>query len=203
MATIAFPMKKPCSLAISMAAFLSVPALADMLPDSIPTLTPFGPGLSELTYQIALTSAQKIVPGDEFVILDVANFDHWETPPGAAFALTTELLTPFSTTFGGGIIDPPDDPNLLNLRFTYIDPLEVVGPVPFTPLSGLIFQDDFQLVLRANNFAAHTHQVDALGGLPTVNVASVYVPASIPEASTVVAGVGLAFLAGARFWRRR
>ena len=47
-----------------------------------------------------------------------------------------------------------------------------------------------------------THQVDALGGLPTVNVASVYVPRGVPEASTVAAGAGLAGLAGLAGVRR-
>ena len=173
---------------------------ADILPDALPTLLPWGPGQTELTYRVALTGTQQIEPGDEFVILDVSNFNHWAAPAGVPFTLTTEFLTDFGT-FGGGLISPPDDPTLLNLRFTFFDP-PLVGPTPFTPLSGLIFDDAFDLILRPDNFGAHAHQIDPLGGLPTVNVASIYVPIGLPE-SSASAGFLLAGLAGLAWLKRR
>jgi len=157
-------------------------AHADIIPGSLPILTPFTSGLTEVTYHLALTT-QTITPGSEFVILDVSGFDHWATPSDD-FSLTVEFTTSSVTAY--------DDPLKENLRFTYLNLEALTGPVVLTPLSGFIFEESEELTLRSEKFATHGYQLEADEILPTHRVSR---HAAVPEASTWMAAVALAGLA--------
>jgi hypothetical protein len=149
-------------------------------------LTPFGPGLVEVSYRLALTT-QTIEPGGEFVILDVTGFDHWDRPAGLPFSLTVEMSS--------SPVNGYDDPLKENLRFTFLNLEALAGPVVLPPLSGFIFEENEELTLRAEKFATHAYQLES-----QVKPARISRHAAIPEASTWMAAVAVAGLA---LWRGR
>ena len=171
--------------------FLAIGALhADIIPGSLPTLAPFSDGFVEVTYNLALTS-QSITPNSQFVLLDVGNFDHWETP-SISYSLSVEAITIGINHF--------DDPNIPNLRFTYMDLVTLTGPQVLAPLAGFIFPESVELAERAENFATHAFQLEPIVAMTSHIGRHAIV---VPESSTSMAALFLAGLACTNMiWKR-
>ena len=165
---------------LAAAALLSVATMshAAIIP-TLSTVTQEG-SLFRYSYQGTLVGDQGVVSGSKLVIFDFAGFAGGLLAPANVVA-STELSSGF---FAPGQVD---DPNVVNLVFTYTGapfnatggPFEDVNFEGFSALSTLNGRalDGFAAVAVKNNDGAATLT-------PTFNAGSVLVPAGIPEPAT-------------------
>ena len=141
--------------------------------------------LFRYTYQGTLVGDQGVKAGSKLVIFDFAGFAGGLTAPAGAITATTEL-----TSGALSLLSPDfaDDPNVLNLAFTYTGP-------PFQTTGGPY--DDTQFTLSAlstydntanDGFAAIAvkNNDGSATGTTTINAGAVRVPiaAAVPEPAT-------------------
>jgi hypothetical protein len=178
-------------------------AVAAVRGDIIPVFTGTSPSATNTVwgYQIDITSNQQVTTGDFFTIYDFGPFISGSNVQPSGWTFSSSLLT---TPPSG--VNPPDDPTLLNLTWTYtgattIPTNSTVGPFSVT-VAGTQFQE--APPTRAAYFAAQATRATGDGaGTKINNVGQVPVPTAIPEPTTLsllaLGGAG----AVARALRRR
>ncbi len=159
--------------------------------DIIPTLSPSSPvatmGGFTWNYGVNVTVDQMVTTGDYFTIYDFGNFTAASNlqPAGWTFSSSLTGTTP-------GLVNPTDNPSLLNLTWTYTGT---------TTITGAQFIGNFSVVndtnqLRTADFAAEaTRSGGPNAGTKVDNVGRISVP--IPEMSALlpilsVCGAGVA-----------
>jgi hypothetical protein len=145
----------------------------DIIPSFVGT-TPSG-GNTVWGYQIDITSDAKITTGDFFTIYDFGPFIAGSNVQPSGWTFSSSLVGP--TPSG---VAPPDDPNLLNLTWTYSGPTistsSGIGPFSVT-IAGT------QTQTQSSYFAAQSTRETE--GTKLNNVGRIPVPAPIPEPTTL------------------
>jgi len=176
-------------------------AVAAVRGDIIPVFTGTSPSGTNTVwgYQIDITSDQQVTAGDFFTIYDFGPFISGSNVQPSGWTFSSSLMTPPPSG-----TNPPDDPTLLNLTWTYTGSATIptgstVGPFSVT-VAGTQFQEAPQT--RASYFAAQATRAGA-NGTKINNVGQIPVPTAIPEPTTLsllaLGGAG----AVARALRRR
>src|SRR3954470_15117044 len=160
-------MKKICILGL-----LTVSVITAVNADIIPTLSPVPPAATSggflWNYTANVTVDQMVQPGDFFTIYDFGNFAQASNhqPDGWTFSFSLLGTTP-------SLVTPADDPNVMNLTWTYNGT---------TPINGSALLGDFSVVtdtdqLRTSHFAAQgTRNSGPNAGTKVDNVGQVTVP---------------------------
>ncbi len=173
-----------------------VSARADIIPSFTGT-TISGPN-TVWGYQIDITSDQIVTAGDFFTIYDFGPFIAGSNSQPSGWSFSSSLVGP--TPAG---INAPDNPNILNLTWTYIGSSNLTG-TGIGPFSVMIAGVQEVPLTRDSFFAAQgTRATGGDAGTKVNNVGRIPVPAPIPEPSSVaLIGLGAFSWAIAR-WRRR
>ncbi len=151
-----------------------IPSFAGTLPSGTDTVW---------SYHIDITSDAQVTAGDFFTIYDFGPFIAGSNTQPADWTFSSSLVTaPPSGTL------PPDDPNILNLTWTYTG----TTPIPTSSVAGLfsvtVATGQFQRVPQTRNgyFAAQaTRNPGQDGGTKLNNVGRIPVPVPIPEPTTI------------------
>lgn len=148
--------------------------------DIIPTLAPTPPAPTSggfvWNYSTNVTVDQTVNPGDFFTIYDFGNFTLGSNVQPAGWTFSSSL-----TGTDPSQVTPNDNPNLLNLTWTYTGT---------QPIAGSAFLGDFSVIagtdqLRTSNFAAQaTRNSGPTAGTKIDNVGQVSVP--VPEMSALL-----------------
>jgi hypothetical protein len=160
-----------------------VAAISALRGDIIPSFagtTPSGTN-TVWNYRIDITSGAQVTAGDFFTIYDFGPFIAGSNlqPPGWTFSSSLTTVAP------GGTL-PPDDPNILNLTWTYTGSTPIsasnIGPFSVTLATG-----QFQEVprTRPGYFAAQATRAPGNDSGKLNNVGRIPVPVPIPEPTTV------------------
>lgn len=178
---------------IGMIAAISM-ARADIIPSF--AFTSAGPGTSTVwNYSINITSDQQVTAGDFFTIYDFGPFIAGSNVQPTGWTFSSSLVTPPPSN-----TNPPDNPTLENLTWTYTGSTTIptgthLGPFAVTQATSM-----FQEVPTTRNgfFAAQATRNDG-SNTKINNVGQVPVPVPIPEPTTLsllaLAGVGSALRA--------
>jgi PEP-CTERM motif len=165
----------------------------DIIPSFAGTL-PSG-GNTVWSYHIDIASGAQVTAGDFFTIYDFGPFIAGSNTQQADWTFSSSLVTaPPSGTL------PPDDPNILNLTWTYTG----TTPIPAGSVAGLFsvtvatpFQE--HPPTRNSYFAAQASRAPGLDTGKLNNIGRIQVPVPIPEPTTLsllaLAGVGSALRA--------
>ena len=186
-------MKKTLTLLGCLAAVVVV--RGDIIPSFV-SATPSS-GNTVWAYQIDITTDAQITAGDFFTIYDFGPFIPGSNVQPSGWTFSSALVGP--TPSG---VNPPDDPNLLNLTWTYNGPTistsSGIGPFSVT-IAGT------QTNLRNSYFAGQStsnRKGDTTGKIN--NVGQIPVPAPIPEPTILsLLALGAAGAALRRLRRRK
>ena len=185
--------KKIASLFLGMVATLAV--RADIIPSFVSATATLG-GNTVWSYQIDITSDQQVTTGDFFTIHDFGNFI-----PGTNMQPADWAFSSLAVGHPPAGVNPPDDPNILNLTWTYtgsatVPTNTVLGPFSVT-LPGT---QSVSAPLHNSFFSAQATRANGPNaGTKVNNVGQVPVP--VPEPSSLALLV-LAGLSGLAFYRR-
>ncbi len=149
-------------------------------------------------YQIDITSDQQVTTGDFFTIYDFGPFISGSSVQPSGWTFSSSLVTPPPAG-----VNPPDDPSLLNLTWTYTGTTTIPTGSTVGPFSVTVAGTEFQEVpaTRASYFAAQGTRTG--DGTKINNVGQIPVPTAIPEPTTLsLLALGAAG-AAARALRRR
>ena len=166
---------------------------ADIIPSFAGT-TPGGGTNTVWNYTINITSDQQVTTGDFFTIYDFGPFVANSATSAAGWTFSSAL-----TTAPPPLTNPPDNPSLENLTWTYSGPTLPTG-THLTGFSVTQLTSIFAQVpsTKTGFFAAQATRNDS-GTTKISNVGQVPVPAPIPEPATLsllaLAGVGSALKA--------
>jgi hypothetical protein len=178
-------------------AFLALVAMgvivhADIIP-SFNSIVPSG-GNFQINYTAVVTGDQRVEAGDFFTIYDFSGLvpNSAMMPPDWSFSSLLIGVTPSQT-------NPPDDPMILNLTFTYTGATPIIGPAPLGTFSAVSTFGQ----LHPGYFAAEGTRNP--GGTKVDNVGVLPVP--VPEISTFdqileVCGLGIVGFAASRLRKR-
>lgn len=189
-------MKKALLAAVA-ALGLAAPASSAVI--TLQGITNGGANDNTFTYQGTLGPDEGVRSGDRLIIYDFAGYID-----GSIFSPSADLVASVENSSAGGLIAPgfADDPNLMNLVFTYIGPDLRNQDGPFAPLNfdGLGARSTFAGTTLSAFFTLTTknNPNDTPGGSNTAvfTLGSVSTPA-IPEPATwamMIGGMGLAGL---------
>jgi hypothetical protein len=162
-----------------------VAAISTLRGDIIPSFAGTTPSATDTvwSYHIDITSDAQVTAGDFFTIYDFGPFIAGSNTQPADWTFSSSLVTaaPSGTL-------PPDNPNILNLTWTYTG----TTPIPSSSVAGLfsvtVATSQFQRVPQTRNgyFAAQATRVPGQdGGTKLNNVGRIPVPVPIPEPTTV------------------
>jgi hypothetical protein len=177
---------------ISIVTLIALIAAVSLRADIIPSFGGTSPGSGTSTvwnYTINITSAQQVTAGDFFTIYDFGPF------------ITGSNLQPTNWTFSSSLItpppantNPPDNPTLANLTWTYSGSTTIVSGTNVGTFSVTQATSQFQGVpsTHAGFFAAMATRSDGSASKIS-NVGQVPVPVAVPEPTTL----SLLALAGA------
>ena len=188
-------MKKTSILIVCLA------AIAVVRGDIIPVFTGTSPSGTDTVwgYQIDITSNQQVTTGDFFTIYDFGPFISGSNVQPSDWTFSSSLLTPPPSG-----TNPPDDPTLLNLTWTYTGVTTIPTDSTVGPFSVTVAGTQFQEVpaTRASYFAAQATRVG--NGTKINNVGQIPVPTNIPEPTTLsLFTLGVAGAAARALRRRR
>jgi hypothetical protein len=178
-------------------------AIATVRGDIIPSFIGTSPGTGTNTvwgYQINITTEQQVTTGDFFTIYDFGPFIAGTNVQPSDWTFSSSLLTPPPTG-----VNPPDDPTLQNLTWTYTGVATIPSSTSLGPFSVTIATTQFQQVpqTRASYFAAQATRASPPNGTKISNIGRIPVPVAIPEPATLslllLGGAGAAI----RAFRRR
>ena len=175
-----------------------ITAISTLRGDIIPSFAGTSPGSGTSTvwnYTINITSDQQVTTGDFFTIYDFGPFIMGSNLQPTGWTFSSSLVTtPPSGT------NPPDNPTLANLTWTYTGTTTIPTGTHLGNFSVAVATSQFQEVpsTRAGYFAAMATRND--GSVTKINnVGQVPVPVPIPEPTTLsllaLAGVGSALRA--------
>ena len=159
-----------------MAAFsaMTIAAYADVIPN-LSSIVPSG-GDFTWNYSANVTLDQRVEHDDFFTIYDFGNFVAGSNtqPTGWMFSSALVGRTP-------PLVIPHDDPNILNLTWTYIGKTPIVGPAAL----GIFSIDTNTNQVATSDFAAQaTRNGGPNDGTKIANVGNVSVP--VPEMSALL-----------------
>lgn len=125
-------MRKHLSLVGTAAAIglvaLSSAAKADILPSTAgPTVTANGNGTFTWTYEVFVTGAQTVNPGNSFTFYDFQGFTGQATATNGQFTPTTTLVSPAPVITPFGAVTPNDSAGIPNITFTFSGATPIVG----------------------------------------------------------------------------
>src|SRR5262245_17493699 len=136
------------------------------------------------TYSGTLASDAGVIPGSQLVIFDFAGFTAFGDL-SSNIAATTEATTAFIPDPGAVLLPSPgftDDPNLLNLVFTYTGPPFHNAGGPFAPVDFTISARSIYSQVRLDGFSAITVKNNgAAEGTFIRDVGATEVPTAVPE----------------------
>ena len=180
------------------AAALAGSASAGLLPVSV-TITPDS-GNYRWTYAIVLPTDMQLQSGNYFTIYDFNGYIPGTSQAPAGWTLTTANVgeTP-------GLLKPTDDPNIINLTWTYTGATIPSGQIGL----GNFWADSTSGTSVNDSFTSTTARTS--DGQPDSNITETIVPNgsstapnTVPEPMTLVlAGLGLPLVGMARMVRRR
>lgn len=167
-------MRRICILGLAAFSAMTIVAYADV----IPTLSSIVPSGSDFTwnYSANVTVDQRVEHDDFFTIYDFGNFAAGSNtqPTGWMFSSALVGRTP-------GLVLPHDDPNILNLTWTYIGKTPIVGPAALGIFSVNTNTDQ----VGTSDFAAQaTRNGGPNDGTKIANVGNISVP--VPEMSALL-----------------
>jgi len=167
-------MRKICVLGLAAFAAMMIAAYADV----IPTLSSITPSGSDFTwnYSANVTVDQRVEHGDFFTIYDFGNFAPGSNVQPAGWAFSSQLvgITP-------PLVLPHDDPNILNLTWTYIGKNPIIGPAAL----GIFSVNTNTNQAGTSDFAAQaTRNGGPNDGTKISNVGDISVP--VPEMSALL-----------------
>jgi len=167
-------------------------AHADIIP-SYESTTPSG-GNFQINYTAVVTGDQRVEAGDFFTIYDFSGLvlNSAMMPPDWSFTSLLVGVTPSQT-------DPPDDPMIRNLTWTYTGATPIIGPAALGMFSAVSTFGQ----LHPGYFAAEGTRNP--GGTKVDNVGVLPVP--VPEISTFnqileICGLGIVGFAASRLRKR-
>ena len=150
------------------------------------------------TYTASLTDEQNANTGDFFTIYDFGSIVPNSNSQPAGWTLSTSLLgnTPSQT-------NAPDNPNILNLTWTYTGPA-IVGSSPAGKNMGPFSVEAFTRDTRFSYFAAQgTLAQGPNTGSKVGNVGVIAVPVPEPSTIALIIGTGGLGVVGRALARRR
>ena len=175
---------------------LSFGARADIIP-TLDSVSNNGNGTFTWNYDARVTLDQKVMTGDFFTIYDFGNIVPGSNTQPAGWTFSSSLV---GTT--PALVNPTDNPALLNLTWTYAGATTIVGPADL----GIFSIQTTTSGSRTGQFAAEaTRSTGPQVGTKIDNIGSVTVP--VPEMSALapmlgICGLGVAGIATS-IWRRR
>jgi hypothetical protein len=156
--------------------------------DIIPTLSSISPSGGNFTwnYSANVTVDETINPGDFFTIYDFGSIVPSSNNQPAGWVFSQSLLGPTP-----GLVSPTDNPNILNLTWTYVGA---------TPITGAAALGIFSVITNTNQLTVGQFTAEATrnsgpnAGTKIDNIGTVSVP--VPEMSALlpilsVCGAGL------------
>jgi len=181
-------------------ALVGLTAAVSLRGDIIPSFAGTSPGSGTNTawnYTINITSDQQVTTGDFFTIYDFGPFIAGSNLQPTNWTFSSSLLTaPPSGT------NPPDNPSLANLTWTYTGSATIPTGTSVGTFSVTMATPQFQQLPSTKNgyFAAMATRATGSGlGTKINNVGQVPVPIPVPEPTTLsllaLAGVGSALRA--------
>ncbi len=180
-------MKKTYLLGMLVMSAVIGSARADVIPSN-DTIDPEGSGF-RWNYATNVTVNQIVQTGDYFTIYDFGSLMPGSNVQPANWTFSSSLV---GTT--PGTVLPTDNPNVLNLTWTYTGT---------TPITGSSFLGLFSVVSATNqmttaNFTAHATRADGpLAGTKIDNIGTVGVP--VPEMSALAPIIGICGIGFAGF----
>jgi PEP-CTERM motif len=174
-------------------------AIATVRGDIIPSFSGTSPGSGTNTvwsYHIDITSDQQVTTGDFFTIYDFGPFISGTNVQPSGWSFSSSLLT---TPPPG--VTPPDDPNVLNLTWTYTGSAPIPTGSTLCPFSVTIATSQFDEAPRTRQsyFAALATRTTDPPNTKISNVGRIPVPVAIPEPTTlsllILGGAGAAIRA--------
>ena len=167
--------------------------------DIIPTLSSTAPAVGGFTwnYSANVTVDETINTGDFFTIYDFGNISPGSNMQPAGWTFSTALLGPTPA-----LVSPTDNPNILNLTWTYTGTTPINGAAALGIFSAITSTDQ----LKVGQFTAEaTRSTGPNAGTKIDNIGNISVP--VPEMSALlpilsVCGAGLLSLLPP-FLRRR
>lgn len=190
------------AVAVGLTALVAGTAKADILPSTAPpTVTANANGTFTWTYEVFVTGAQTVNPGNAFTFYDFAGFTGTATSSNASFGSTTALISPAPVVTPFGAVTPNDSGAIPNITFTYNGVTPIVGQ----GLNGTSL-GTFSLVSTLGGPGIRTAFVgrgtDTDSGLANANITNYIAP--VPEPGEyAVAGIFAAGLVGLMVRARR
>jgi hypothetical protein len=167
-------MRKICILSLAALGAITVAAYADIIA-SLSSITINGNGFS-WNYSSNVTVDERVEPGDFFTVYDFGNFVPGSNMQPANWAFSSAFLgrTP-------PLVIPNDNPDVLNLTWTYIGQNPIIGPAPLGIFSVVTNTDQQHLGQFASEATRNGGPND---GTKIDNIGGIAVP--VPEMSALV-----------------
>src|SRR5437660_2718726 len=158
---------------------VSFAALADIIP-TLDSITGSSPNFT-WNYSANVTVDQTINPGDFFTIYDFGTIAPGSNMQPTGWTFSQALVGPTAA-----LTSPTDNPNILNLTWTYSGAAPIVGSASLGIFSVITSTDQ----LKTGQFTAQaTRSNGPDAGTKISNIGSVSVP--VPESSTLLPIVGV------------
>jgi len=185
-------MKKAFVLGLAVVASGILIARADIIP-TLDSITGSSPNFT-WNYSANVTVDQTINPGDFFTIYDFGSISPGSNAQPTGWTFSQALLGPTAP-----LTSPTDDPNILNLTWTYNGTAAIVGSASLGIFSVVTSTDQ----LKTGQFTAQaTRSSGPEAGSKISNIGNVSVP--VPEPSALFPILSLCAALGLdRFFRRR
>ena len=163
--------------------------------DIIPTLSSIAGSSPNFTwnYSANVTVDQTVSPGDFFTIYDFGSIAPGSNTQPTGWTFSTALLGPTP-----GLVSPTDNPNILNLTWTYNGDTPITGAAALGIFSVITSTDQ----LKIGQFTAEaTRNSGPNAGTKVDNIGNISVP--VPEPSALLPIVGVCAAAFLSTLRRR
>src|ERR1700730_2116550 len=167
-------MRKACILGLVLFGSVSFIARGDIIP-TLSSVTGSSPNFT-WNYSANVTVDETINTGDFFTIYDFGNIAPGSNTQPTGWTFSQALLGPTP-----GLVSPTDNPNILNLTWTYTGTTPITGAAALGIFSVITSTDQ----LKVGQFTAQaTRNSGPSAGTKISNIGDVSVP--VPEASALL-----------------